>query len=150
MTNQYMEMIQVNSISVREASEVLGISFPYVHNLIRDGKLSFDHAISCGTEDRVAPVCMSGAGNRIPGEAIPLFAGKRVRIFIHADKAGEKAWNTWRAQLRGTATEVTGLDFGGYTMAPDESVVTDLNDLLRISPDCLERNREEVDNIMIF
>jgi excisionase family DNA binding protein len=40
MTKPYMNMIQVNSISVREAAEVLGISFPYVHNLIRDGKLS--------------------------------------------------------------------------------------------------------------
>jgi predicted site-specific integrase-resolvase len=33
-------MIQVNYISVREATDVLGISFPYVHNLIQQGKLS--------------------------------------------------------------------------------------------------------------
>jgi hypothetical protein len=111
---------------------------------------AFDHALSCGTKDQVAPVCMSGASNWIPDEVIPLFEGKRVRIFIHADRAGEDAWNRWRVQLRGTATEITGFDFSGRTMEPDESVVTDLNDLLRISPDCLQRNREEVTNIMKF
>jgi excisionase family DNA binding protein len=33
-------MIQVNTISTREASDILGISFPYLHNLIDDGKLT--------------------------------------------------------------------------------------------------------------
>jgi hypothetical protein len=38
-----------------------------------------------GQLDRVAVVCMLGAGNRIRAEALPFFAGKRVRIMVDAD-----------------------------------------------------------------
>lgn len=40
MTKPDTIMISVNTISVREAADVLGISFPYVHDIIRQGKLS--------------------------------------------------------------------------------------------------------------
>jgi hypothetical protein len=41
--------------------------------------------------DRVAVVCMLGAGNRMHAEALPYFKGKRVRIMVDADplKDGE-------------------------------------------------------------
>jgi len=35
--------------------------------------------------DRVAVVCMLGAGNRLHAEALPYFKGKRVRIMVDAD-----------------------------------------------------------------
>ena len=53
--------------------------------------------------DHVAPVCMGGASVAISPEAIELFSGKRVRIFVQADKAGEDAWNKWAAQLHKVA-----------------------------------------------
>jgi len=44
-----------------------------------------------GMIDRVAVVCMLGAGNRLHAEALPYFKGKRVRIMVDADplKDGE-------------------------------------------------------------
>lgn len=44
-----------------------------------------------GMLDRVAVVCMLGAGNRMHEESLPYFAGKRVRIMVDADplKDGE-------------------------------------------------------------
>lgn len=110
---------------------------------------AFGHMLASGTEARVAPVCMSGASNRIPAEAIPLFGGKRVRIFVQADRAGENAYFNWGGQLHGIAAAISGFKFTGY-YDTNESVVTDLNDLLRIHPDNLEANRKEIDSIMQF
>ena len=110
---------------------------------------AFGHAWASGVEDRIAPVSMSGAGMQIQAETIPLFKGKRVRIFVQADKAGEKAWNTWEYQIRGVAAKVDGFDFGGYYQS-NEDVVNDLNDLLRIHSDCWEERRNEIELIMTY
>lgn len=115
-----------------------------------DTLAAFGHALACGTEASVAPVCMSGASNRIPSDALPLFAGKRVRIFVQADRAGEDAWNLWRGQLDEFAEKIDGFDFGGYTMEPDGTTVTDLNDALKIDVDCWERHKQELENVMVF
>jgi len=70
--------------------------------------------------DKVAVVCMLGAGNRIREDALPFFAGCRVRIMIDADKpkdspekhkrklVGAEAGRRWSAQLTeaGAAVEV--------------------------------------------
>jgi excisionase family DNA binding protein len=37
--NTYIKMLQLNAISTREAASVLGISIPYLHDLIRFGEL---------------------------------------------------------------------------------------------------------------
>jgi DNA primase len=111
---------------------------------------AFGHAYASGVEDQVAPVCMSGASNRIPNGAIPLFRDKRVRIFVQADRAGEDASNRWYNQIKHVASSVDGFDFADYTMEPDETVVTDLNDLLRVSSDCWEQHREEIESVMNF
>jgi hypothetical protein len=54
--------------------------------------------------DDACPGVMLGAANFIHPEALPLFAGKRVRILAHGEdteqKAGEKACMTWARQLR--------------------------------------------------
>jgi hypothetical protein len=62
--------------------------------------------------DRVAPVCMTGAGNAIHGDALPLFSGKRVRIAIHDEAEGHMAAHRWADQLyRAGAKEVDGFNF---------------------------------------
>lgn len=80
------------------------------------------HLIAQSAEtDLIAPVAMLGAGQAIPHQAAPLFAGKRVRIFAHADPAGQQAARRWWAQIRNSAGYVDG-----YTATGG-----DLNDFVR-------------------
>lgn len=80
-------------------------------------------------EQYVAPVCMTGASCRIHEDALPLFRGKRVRIFGHADEAGRKAIQRWADQLRSVQAEVDGFFFTELLKA-DGSPVGDLNDFI--------------------
>lgn len=60
--------------------------------------LAYDGAV----ERLVAPVCMTGASCSPHKDALPLFRGKRVRIFGHADEAGQNAmsnYGVWRRRL---------------------------------------------------
>jgi hypothetical protein len=99
--------------------------------------------------DHVAPVCMGGASVAISPEAIKMFSGKRVRIFMQADNAGEKARDKWVQQIFNVARTIDSFDFAGYHQSNGD-VVTDLGDLLRIHPDCFEKHRDEIENIMKF
>lgn len=83
-----------------------------------------------GMLETVAVVCMLGAGNRIRGEALPMFAGKRVRIMVDADPLkddentkkrkmpGMEAAAKWTQQLTeaGAAVETFAV---GPIYAPD-------------------------------
>jgi hypothetical protein len=80
-------------------------------------------------EELVAPVCMTGASCRIHEDALPLFRGKRVRIFGHADEAGQEAVKRWAEQLRLVQADVDAFDFDGLVRV-DGSPVKDLNDFL--------------------
>ena len=71
-------------------------------------------------------VAMASAGPRIHPDALPLFAGKRVRIFEDAGEVGEKAAERWRGQLLQAGAEVDTLNFRGV---PD---VTDLEEFMRL------------------
>lgn len=51
--------------------------------------------------DRIGFVCIAGASNKIALDALPLFAGKIIRIYQHADDAGRHASARWYHQLRG-------------------------------------------------
>ena len=84
-------------------------------------------------EADTAAVAMLGASNRIPSEALPLFAGKRIRIMAHADRAGHEAAERWAEQLEGVGAQVDAPDFIGLLMA-DGSPVKDLNDLCYLDP----------------
>lgn len=89
-------------------------------------------------EDReadCAPVAILGAGQSIHPEALPLFAGKRVRIFGHHDMngAGRRAVESWAGQLAKAAANVDAFSFEGLTQA-DGSPVGDFNDLCRLDP----------------
>lgn len=69
--------------------------------------------------EHVALACMTGAGNAIDPEALPFFAGKHIRIAIHAEESGKgrEAALKWKDQLYGAgASLVDGFDFNGITL----------------------------------
>ena len=76
-----------------------------------------------------APVAMLGASQRIHADALPLFAGKRVRIFGHDDDAGRMAVERWAAQLASAGANVDAFSFAGLVQT-DGKPVKDLNDAL--------------------
>lgn len=71
--------------------------------------------------------CMVGAAKKIAEKALPLFAGKRVRIVPHLDSAGAVARDTWARQLHEAGAEVSFFQLAGLT-ADDGSPAKDLND----------------------
>ena len=78
--------------------------------------------------DSTAPVCITGAGNDIHRNALPLFAGKHVRIAVHADDQGRDAGQRWADQLHGAgAANVDSFDFTGLALS-DGKPVKDLAD----------------------
>jgi hypothetical protein len=98
--------------------------------------LHLAHALRCA--ERVAPVAMLGASTRIVADALPLFAGKRVRIFPHADAAHEdgtapglEAAARWQDQLTAAGADVDVFDLAGIPGA-DGVLCKDLNDLARV------------------
>lgn len=85
--------------------------------------------------DTVAPVTMTGAGNSIHTDAIPLFRGKRVRIIEHRDAAGIEAGKRWSEQLwRAGAAQVDGFRFDKIKMN-DGAPAKDLADFARLLDD---------------
>jgi hypothetical protein len=110
---------------------------------------AFGHACASSVKHLVAPVCMSGASSHIPDDALPLFKGKRVRIFVQDDRAGEEAWERWDRQLYGVAAKVDGFDFIGLTDTEGSSI-GDLNQLLDVDYDCWEEHRETIESVMNF
>lgn len=78
-------------------------------------------------------VAMLGAGQKIHPEALPLFAGKRVRIYNHGDEPGRKAARRWAAQLATVGCQVDAIDCGGFKMS-NGAVSNDLNDLVLVNP----------------
>ena len=88
-------------------------------------------------QDRSAdcfPVAMLGASQRIHADALPLFVGKRIRIFAHGDEPGRIAKRKWAEQLATVGARVEAVDCGGYRMQ-DGRTSGDLNDLTQIHPE---------------
>ena len=64
---------------------------------------------------RCAPVAMLSSSPAICAEALPLFAGKHVRIFAHSEGAGLEGAAKWQDQLRSAgAWPVDVFDFSAY------------------------------------
>jgi hypothetical protein len=85
---------------------------------------------------RCAPVGMLSASPAIHAEALPLFKGKVVRIFPHAEGAGLKGAAKWQVQLfEAGAARVDVFDLSPYRKA-DGSPVNDLWEFVhRLHPD---------------
>ena len=86
----------------------------------------------------VIPVAMLGATTRIEAEALPVFKGRRIRVFAHHDANGQgrEAAQKWGEQLLAAGAHVDGWSFEGLRKA-DGSPVKDLNDCTRIHPEHL-------------
>jgi hypothetical protein len=80
-----------------------------------------------------APVAMLSAEYRIPADALPLFTGKRVRIYAHDDGKGYQATSRWAASL-----DVCGADVDAFSFATlrtcDGAPVKDLNGFALAQP----------------
>jgi hypothetical protein len=99
------------------------------------------HFITCELREAdCAPVAMLGATQRIHADALPLFAGKTVRIFGHADNDGRAGVARWARQLETVGAAVDAFDFDGLRKT-DESAVKDLNDCCHIHADDFENER---------
>jgi len=83
---------------------------------------------------RCVPVAMLGGTLNIHPEALPLFKGKRVRIFGHDDEAGREAAERWARQLEPVGADVDAFSFAGLVKA-DGSPAKDLNDCLHLNAD---------------
>lgn len=92
---------------------------------------AFALAHAGGVESLAMPVCMTSASCSIHKDALPLFREKRVRIFGHADEAGERAIRRWAEQLRDVQAEVDCYSFDGLFKA-DGSPANDLNEFLLV------------------
>ena len=85
-----------------------------------------------GSEAELAAVAMLGASNRLPMDALPLFYGKQIRIYPHADNAGWLAASRWTGQLLAAgAASVDACDVRAVP-PPGGPPVNDLNDAARI------------------
>lgn len=93
-----------------------------------------------GRERDVAPVTMLGGCARIHADALPMFAGKRVRIFPHFDDTGGRAANRWAEQLADAGATVDAFSLAGLRRTDGEPV-KDLCDLAAIRADDFEAHR---------
>jgi hypothetical protein len=109
----------------------------------------FALAYAGAVESLVAPVCMTASSCSIHKEALPLFRGKRVRIFADADEPGQAALQRWAEQLQEVQAEVDCYSFDGLVKA-DGSPVKDLNDFLLVDRAASKCASEVVRGIMDF
>jgi hypothetical protein len=105
------------------------------------------HAIPQGREGLVAPVMIAGASMSIPSDALPLFTGKRIRIFVHDDDKGNEAAGRWARQLLTVGCKVDGFNFAGLVRS-DDKPVKDLNDLCSIDCSSWEEHRDLIENAL--
>ncbi len=89
-----------------------------------------------------APVAMLSASPQIHPDALPHFAGKTVRIFSHAERAGLLGAEQWQRQLEAAgAAKVDVFDFSPYRTR-DGQPVNDLYDWRDVHPDHYAANPE--------
>lgn len=82
---------------------------------------------------RCAAVCMTGAANWIPSEALSAFHRRQTRIFPHLDtsEAGELAALRWETQITSAGGSAHCYDLHGLATTSGEAV-SDLNDVLKM------------------
>lgn len=102
------------------------------------------------TLEFVAFTCITGSGNAIDPAALPLFAGKHVRIAVHDDPKGQgmAAAERWARQLfEAGAGKVDWFDFRGLTGC-DGKRVTDLADFAKLLDDEFPPSEHMFDDIV--
>jgi DNA-binding PadR family transcriptional regulator len=92
---------------------------------------------------------MTGSGCLIHEEALPMFRGKRVRIFADADEAGQAALRRWAEQLQSVQAEVDCYSFAGL-LKTDGSAIKDLNDFLLVDRLASKCSSEILTGVMDF
>lgn len=85
-------------------------------------------------------VCMTGSSLKIDSDALPLFRGKRCRIFAHTDEAGRQAAERWERQLTDAGAQTDIFNLEGI-QTTDGGKACDLNDLCNMTPDAFEGDR---------
>jgi len=97
---------------------------------------AFHFLILGDCDSKVTAVAMLGAGNNIHPEALPLFAGKLVRIIPHLDepdrkgrRVGTDAARRWQTQPQGTGAETEIVSLREWLLGTGK----DLNDAVRLS-----------------
>jgi hypothetical protein len=125
----------VNALNVPDRPKVI---------LIEGGAdlLSAYHLLWCDDRHDITPVAMLGASNFLHRVALPLFRGRRVRIYPHTDTNGLRAAQRWHEQLIGVGAVVDYYDFAGLHRS-DAELVTDLNDYLLLGYQEWEQVRRE-------
>jgi hypothetical protein len=125
----------VGAINVRDRSSI---------PLIEGGPdlLAAYHLMWCEERHDLTPAALLGASNSIHPVALPLFAGRRVRIFPHNDEAGAIAARRWHDQLVRVGATVDYYDMTGLQRF-DDGLVDDLNDFMLIDYDGWEETRCE-------
>jgi hypothetical protein len=99
------------------------------------------HFIYCEDREKdCTAVAMLGASNRILESVLPLFAGKRVRVFPHADDEGRQAAARWTRALLPIVAVMDGFDVSGCRRMTGEET-KDLNDVCFIDADDFEEHR---------
>ena len=133
-------------LGIQEAS-----SFPAIA-LVEGGPdllAAFHFIMEAGAVESVAPVAILGAGMSIDAEALPLFRGKRVRIFMDEDEAGSLAFSRWSRQLASVGAVADGFNFSGLICANGEPA-KDLNDCTQLSPESATRWGSTLSGMMKF
>lgn len=97
-------------------------------------------------ETDCAAVAVLGGMCAIHPDALPLFNGKRVRIFPHLDKTGNAAVARWAAQLASAGADVDAFSLAGLCRA-DGQPVKDLCDAAQMSAEDFD-NHECLSNFL--
>lgn len=104
--------------------------------------LAAHHFIYAEERERdVAAVCITGGTMKIHADALPLFKGKRVRIYPHLDKTGQDSIQRWTEQIESVGADVDYCDLSGIPTVTGGRV-KDLNDLTQLDADTFESDRE--------
>ena len=110
----YLPEGKAKTLRGSQSSWPIGIPVEHQTLALCEGGPDVLAACSCIAElglESVGVVGMMGALSHIPREALPHFAGKRVRIFVHNDEAGNRAALRWASQLREAGAVVDGFAF---------------------------------------
>jgi CHC2 zinc finger len=107
------------------------------------------HAYCDNTEQRLGVVAMSNKNTEFsPADAAQL-AGKRVRIFPHADLCGAEVALKWSNQLQGTVDSLDLWLIPRLTTI-DGPLSKDLCDLAHLDVDAWEAHRSSIERLTVF